>query len=162
MRALTRLDDFVVERVAQPVVDRVGAPLREQVRFLATGVAVATAAKLIWLHGAGKLDALAVGHAAVFIPLAAVCRATPNTSAAKAARNPCRVAPLWRALRLYMLAVSSLCAAMFAAHLAAIGWATWPALVTGNDALVVATLYVAACDDPPPPAPKAVTAPAGA
>lgn len=160
----TRLDDAVIDRVAQPVVDRFPhVPLREQVRFCTMGAAGGAITLAGWKHRAGKLDAtdaVFCGFGLVLLGLAyAGAWGIPTTLAA---RNPNRVDRFWRFARLCLLSVTAAMAGAFTIHLAALGWDTHGVLILISDTLYTATLYAAACDNPPPPVAKTSAVHAGA
>ncbi len=161
---LTRLDDFVVERVAQPIVDRFpGVPLREQVRFCVMGTFAAWGGRLTHLHTIGQLDGgtivLGAGMLAALCASYAVAGGVPR---AGRARNPNRINPIERTCRVGMLAFTASTTLGIAVVMFFEGWSGVSGWATACNAAYTATLYAAACDNPPPPAPKAAVAPAGA
>lgn len=158
------LDDCVLDRIAQPVVDRFpGVPLREQVRFCVMGTFAAWGGRLTHSYRLGQLDAVSIALGGIMLALLCVSyvRACDVPHAGRA-RNPNRISPVERAGRTTMLVVASVSVASVVAVFAVHGWSTTVAYAVACNVAHAVTLHVAACDNPPPPAPKAVVAPAGA
>lgn len=158
------LDDFVLDRVAQPVVNRFpGVPLPEQVRFCVMGAFAAWAGRLTHSYNEGHLDAAGIALGGIMLGLLCVSYAGAlNVSTARQARNPNRINPVERATRTTMLVFAVLSLVPAIAALVVRGWSATVAYAVACNIAHAVTFYAAACDNPPPPTPKAATAPAGA
>ncbi len=134
----TRLDDAVIDRVAQ-----IG--------------------KTAWLHHTGKLDGAEVAWSAVLLAMLAVNYAIAwDVSASRSARNPARISPFLRVARLVMLTFTATLALALVFVLSSGKWDIFGVLLLSYQALYTATLYAAACDNLPPPVAKTSAVHAGA
>lgn len=160
----TRLDHFVLDRIAQPCVDRFShVPLREQVRFCVMGTFAAWGGRLTHAYNSENLDAVSIGLGGLMLAMlcASYVQAGDAPNAGRA-RNPNRINPVQRATRTTMFVFTALSFLPAAATFAVAGWHTALALAVACNVAHTVTLYAAACENPPPPAPKAATVPAGA
>ena len=151
MTALRRLDNTLIDRAFQPVVNRLSANPHDLAATCYAGIVGVTLARIVVEHRAGALAGnvwlygfLAAG-ATVLYGMALGQR--PASSGA----NPHRASPVSRALRLVWLAGLTGAVAGSAGRLVASGYLT-PVAVLGvlSAGLWVSAVYFQACDRPPP------------
>ncbi len=154
------IDDSLFDRVVQPLLDRTGGTPARLAPALLGAAFAASLARILVLYGAGQLAAhifdagLSVASAAALYRLYLRPAASPGTPDAR------RGSEIYMGLRLAMLAVLHL-QVMQAAVLGSPPADRVCLLLA--DALVVAGLYIGACNPPQPrrrPAPQHARAPA--